>query len=645
MKGREGREGTKEKGGRRKLAQGTKRQEGVCGVSVGVGVSYAAGVTAAGVTAAGLREMRAFEAANGGRIDELEREFEERRRRGLAAGEEAARREKVEEEEREGQKEKRREEKKKREGERLILAEREKESKKERVRLEKIESEESEKSEIDRALDRLVEIRRLRKPLRTFSAAVLAKVAAREGLARAASVFTNVVVRAEAERISEVTELETMAKDAHNTVLKHMAASQSDREVAPKAGKAGAGGGAAEETIKIWVDPRSPVRNATVQAKNAKARSQKNLQSQQDTVLTMYIKRRRSAKPVALALRSETRRETTKADFLPASLRVLRRDESKLRPASPISETGSQNGQKKMVKADEEACPMLTDDVFDAANAPSFPIEGKEERGGETSWTQEPLLVAAAVEIRLERELPEGDWRRLLRKESLKCATWCDVEGDNTISFVVRKWREDGRNEKDGKFERREEMVERRRNGVEERRTGRRGGISVSVSPPLFKDSLKEQEWEAAEEKRLEILEADNSPENFYENAAAPEVEFEGVHLARRVPKLVVVNRDTAVNYSHQFLKKLVLRKKLLTFSQIMVGSLVCHEKRGEGTVVHITRDTRARHVKFGNGEVHKYLEASWHKVRLIRAEGVPHDGIWEREWRLEVDLETDGIM
>ena len=625
-----------------------------------VGDTETGSATNDNVTAAGLREMRMYETSNKSRIDEFERDIEEKMRRGKMVGEEAARKANVETEERGRERGKRREKKEKREGERLILVEREKE----RERLEKIESEKS-------GLDRLLEARRLY----NLEEAVRAKAAAPGGLAKAASKFNNIVARGNAERISAANEHAAVTAAAHISVLKHMSSNRdlSDREADPEP---------AAET-----DPSCLKRNMTAPGRLQDAK----VQSEQDEVLNMYLKRQRSVKTAGLKLRNET----TKADFLPAALKLLSAASAEENIGHAIathaiaqelfligSAGRSKKGRpKKIVTADEEAYPMLTDDVFEAANAPAFPIEGKEERGGNTTWTQEPLLVAEQVEIRLERE---GDWRK---GEVLKCAAWCDVESDEVVEIVIRKWREDGRNAKDGKFEKREERMERRMSSVVRRRTPRgtthgffwgtvrvedvgeedhvnnqeeerrKGGSSGGDGSGRNvgrheRHSSKERLREAAEAKRQETFDeivaenfAENSTENSTENSAAPELNFDVAQFVQRVPKLVIVNRDAAAAYSRQLLRKLVLKKKLLTFEQIMVGSLVCHDKRGEGTVVDIDRCTRARHVKFLNGELHKYLEASWHKMRLIRAEGIPHDGIWEKDWHLAVDLETDGIM
>ena len=51
---------------------------------------------------------------------------------------------------------------------------------------------------------------------------------------------------------------------------------------------------------------------------------------------------------------------------------------------------------------------------------------------------------------------------------------------------------------------------------------------------------------------------------------------------------------------------------------KINVGSVLFHENRGEGIVIKIDEHGR-RHVEYSNGEIHKYLPTSWHKIKLVK--------------------------
>ena len=51
----------------------------------------------------------------------------------------------------------------------------------------------------------------------------------------------------------------------------------------------------------------------------------------------------------------------------------------------------------------------------------------------------------------------------------------------------------------------------------------------------------------------------------------------------------------------------------------VTLGSIVRHEKRGEGAVVSVDPFTQARHVKFSDGAIHKYQPTSWHKITLVK--------------------------
>jgi len=118
------------------------------------------------------------------------------------------------------------------------------------------------------------------------------------------------------------------------------------------------------------------------------------------------------------------------------------------------------------------------------------------------------------------------------------------------------------------------------------------------------------------------------------------------ITFLQRVPRLIIVERERALKYARALLSRLAFKKNLLVFEQIMMGSIVRHDKRGEGVVTAIDPTTKCRHVTFGDkGDVHRYLETSWHKLKLIRAEGVPHDGLWAMDWNVLLDLESNKII
>jgi len=58
--------------------------------------------------------------------------------------------------------------------------------------------------------------------------------------------------------------------------------------------------------------------------------------------------------------------------------------------------------------------------------------------------------------------------------------------------------------------------------------------------------------------------------------------------------------------------------KAATRMEKVQVGSVLLHETRGEGIVIKID-DHKRRHVQYKNGEVHKYLPTSWHKIKLMK--------------------------
>ena len=576
--GKGGQKGKPGQGGKGSAKQGTKRR--------GKGRNQAS--KAERMTSAGLRSMRSYEATNKSQIDSFELSVAESRLRGSLVGETAA----FEKREKDSERARKR---RAREEEEWLRVSEERESQRELEESE--ERERSERMSMEDAARQLARKRPSRSMQMSSAEAARINAAARVGTAKAASKFTNFLLEKSARRATTAGAYAAQAAAAHATVLKNMSAFT---------------------LSKSPVCPPSPsmvkVRNTIVQAQKKKEEEKRVAQEEQDEVLAMYLTRKRSVKVV------KGRERMSADDYLPAAGRLL------ADAADDGEGEEKEKGGKKVVKADEDV-PMLTDDVFDAANAEAVRIEGTAERGGVASWSQEPLVVGERVEIRMSRE---GDHDC---DERLSCAVWCDVVSDETVEVVVRRWREEGGNERDGV-------------GVEREGGRRRSTVTTGTG---FSIGLKPGENDADKHTTTNDPETPHgdthNAEDEKEQSVAAGADFTVITLLQRIPKLVIVNRDSALAYTRQFLKKLVLKKNLLTFEQIHAGSIVHHTKRGRGVVTAIDNTTRARHVKFGNGDVHRYLEASWYKVELVRAEGVPHDGLWEKGWTMGVDLETDRLM
>ncbi len=216
--------------------------------------------------------------------------------------------------------------------------------------------------------------------------------------------------------------------------------------------------------------------------------------------------------------------------------------------------------------------------------SPGKPITAKDKRGGKTSWDQDPLMDWERYSIRLVRE---GDYTG---DKKLECRVLCEVASEEYVKIVLKKCEDEDAG-----------VIKEKRGGGDDQG---------------YEDDF--------------VAEDDNGTM---------------MTIMQRVPKLVIVERETAMSYVRALLNKVTLKKSLLVFEQIMIGSIVRHEKRGEGVVVAVDPTTRSRHVKFQNGEVHRYLEASWHKLKLIKAEGVPHDGLWEKDFKWSIDLDTNRII
>mmetsp|Transcript_20916 Transcript_20916/g.43653 ORF Transcript_20916/g.43653 Transcript_20916/m.43653 type:complete len:1063 (+) Transcript_20916:197-3385(+) len=71
--------------------------------------------------------------------------------------------------------------------------------------------------------------------------------------------------------------------------------------------------------------------------------------------------------------------------------------------------------------------------------------------------------------------------------------------------------------------------------------------------------------------------------------------------------------------------------KAATKMEKVQVGSILMHETRGEGIVIKIDNHKR-RHVQYKNGEIHKYLPTSWHKIKLLKeGKGTLGKNIWDK--------------
>ncbi|GMI04558.1 hypothetical protein TrLO_g110 [Triparma laevis f. longispina] len=71
-----------------------------------------------------------------------------------------------------------------------------------------------------------------------------------------------------------------------------------------------------------------------------------------------------------------------------------------------------------------------------------------------------------------------------------------------------------------------------------------------------------------------------------------------------------------------------------MNMGKVALGSIVFHQNRGEGIVVYIDEHKR-RHVQFKDGDVHKYLPTSWHKMKLLKMGESPRN-VWKERGKSE---------
>ncbi|GMI27291.1 hypothetical protein TeGR_g788 [Tetraparma gracilis] len=312
------------------------------------------------------------------------------------------------------------------------------------------------------------------------------------------------------------------------------------------------------------------------------------VQSQQDAILNSYLAEQERKSKASNTV--EALKKLDKNDYLERALMAL---------------GGTPNTQSKRQLLD------LQEEDESSHITPGQPITDPAARGGYKSWYQEPLVAGRKLEVRL---LKEGDWKG---ETKIDCRVWCDVINEENVKIVIKKW-VDGDEEK---------PAEEEENGF--------GGKGADYND----DDDDDDDDDDAYENDFEDQDQEQ-PQH-----AAHQDKIGIIGFIQRIPKLIIVDRDMSISYAEQLLKKLVLKRKLLTFEQIMVGSIVKHEKRGQGTVVFIDPNTRSRHVEFDGGDIHRYLATSWHKLKLIKAKGVPHDGLWEKEWSVDIDLEKDNFI
>jgi CRP-like cAMP-binding protein len=84
--------------------------------------------------------------------------------------------------------------------------------------------------------------------------------------------------------------------------------------------------------------------------------------------------------------------------------------------------------------------------------------------------------------------------------------------------------------------------------------------------------------------------------------------------------------------------------KAATRMEKVQVGSILMHETRGEGIVIKIDNHKR-RHVQYKNGDIHKYLPTSWHKIKLIKeGKGTLNENIWDmREPGIKEESSREG--